>query len=126
MPLYGDTKREYQRKWLARRREEFFADKACVVCGSTEGLELDHIDPSKKVTHRIWSWSAERRNEEISKCQVLCAEHHKDKTRGQFTKPLVHGTSNAYRKKGCRCDLCGEWLRQYWRDYRASKDPVVD
>lgn len=80
MPLEGERKREYQREWLANRRANFFADKACVRCGSAEQLELDHIDPEQKVSHRIWSWSQERRDAEIAKCQVLCAECHKAKS----------------------------------------------
>ena len=48
--------RDYQRQWVARRRAEFFAGKACVRCGSQERLELDHIDPKLKVAHQIWSW----------------------------------------------------------------------
>lgn len=33
-----------------------------------------------KVDHRIWSWSLERREIELLKCQVLCAACHLDKS----------------------------------------------
>jgi 5-methylcytosine-specific restriction endonuclease McrA len=75
--------RDYQRTWIARRRAEWFADKQCVRCGSVEKLRLDHIDAKTKVRrmdHAIWSWSLERREAEIAKCQVLCEECHKLKT----------------------------------------------
>lgn len=75
-----EAQREYQRKWKARRRADFFADKCCVRCGSTERLELDHKDPKLKISHNIWSWSKERREAEIAKCQVLCNECHQVKT----------------------------------------------
>lgn len=76
----GDKKREYDREWVRKRRATFFAGKCCVKCGSTESLELDHIDPAEKVSHAIWSWREERRLAEAAKCQVLCYKCHKKKT----------------------------------------------
>jgi len=75
-----DHYREYQRLWIAKRRAEFFKNKTCILCGSEENLELDHIDPSTKVSHTIWSWSEKRRLEEIAKCQILCHDCHVRKT----------------------------------------------
>ena len=72
--------RDYQREWMRARRAEFFAGKTCVSCGSGESLELDHVDPAEKVSHRIWSWSRDRQAAEIAKCQVLCTDCHKTKT----------------------------------------------
>ncbi len=71
---------KYQREWIAKRRNDYFKDKYCVKCGSVEKLELDHIDYNNKTTHRIWSWSEERRLKEIEKCQVLCHNCHREKT----------------------------------------------
>ena len=99
-----EQQREYTRRWIANRRAEFFADKKCAVCGSKESLELDHIDPSKKVSHNIWSWNEERRLLEISKCQVLCKIHHLEKTRSELLRPITHGNSGYDRK--CRCGIC--------------------
>lgn len=78
--------REYRRLWKAKRRADFFKDKKCVKCGSTERLELDHIDPSTKIHHNIWTWKLERRLSEIAKCQVLCHECHRLKTRQERAK----------------------------------------
>lgn len=49
------------------------------VCGSWENLQVDHIDRLTKISHRIWTWSAEHRIEELEKCQVLCEYHHIEK-----------------------------------------------
>jgi hypothetical protein len=81
---YADRReymRDYQKKWIARRRAEWFKDKKCVKCGSTDRLEIDHIDPKTKVSHTVWSWAKTRREAELAKCQVLCYEHHLEKTK---------------------------------------------
>ena len=75
-----EEQREYQRKWVAKRRADFFADKECIRCGSHEDLELDHVDPSQKISHNIWSWSEHRRLTEIAKCQILCHDCHVTKS----------------------------------------------
>lgn len=79
-PDRTDEQRTYHREWVRARRAEFFDGKSCVKCGSRKSLELDHIDPATKVSHKIWSWSAKRRAAEIAKCQVLCTDCHKVKT----------------------------------------------
>lgn len=89
-----EAKQEYQRQWIAKRRAEFFEGKVCVTCGSKDRLELDHIDRTTKVASSIWSWSQERRNEEIAKCQVLCHGCHLDKTKIQMDR----GTATSYAK----------------------------
>lgn len=68
------------RRWMAKRRATWFEGKSCTSCGSQTDLELDHIDPSKKVDHKVWSWSDERRKRELAKCQVLCHDCHVIKT----------------------------------------------
>jgi 5-methylcytosine-specific restriction endonuclease McrA len=78
-----DRQRAFQREWYARRRAEYLVDKRCVTCGSTDRLEVDHIDPTTKMSHRVWSWSAERRAAELAKCQILCKKHHKAKSRNE-------------------------------------------
>ena len=98
--------REYKRNWVAARRGEWMADKSCVQCGSTQSLEVDHIDPTQKVSHRIWSWAIPRRDAELAKCQILCTECHKAKTLADRPLP-EHGTITRYGSiYKCRCDLC--------------------
>lgn len=121
---YADREKQkaYQRRWVAARRAEFFADKACLWCGSTVLLELHHADPNKKVSHSIWSWGENRRLNEIEKCIVLCAECH-DRAHSQARRVEAElrngcGTYQAY-KRGCRCDGCRAANRDYQRA-RAS------
>lgn len=108
MPLTGEAKREYQRNWIRRRRDAFFRGKSCAKCGSTQNLELDHIDPTKKVDHKIWSWAEHRRLIEIAKCQILCQDCHKEKTSTEQITDPEHGTLARYKTKRykCRCGLC--------------------
>jgi 5-methylcytosine-specific restriction endonuclease McrA len=81
-----EAKRRYQRDWKTARRRAWFAGKVCAECGSGSDLQLDHIDPAAKVSHKVWSWSAERRARELDKCQALCRDCHKKRTRGQRAK----------------------------------------
>jgi hypothetical protein len=117
---YKDPKkrREYQRLWVATRRAEFFAGKACNRCGSTDGLELDHVDPAMKVSHSIWSWSIERRAEEIAKCQVLCNGCHLKKTVNSRI-PIEHdGLTEYFYRRGCRCEECKKAIREGKKRWR--------
>lgn len=73
---------DHQNRWLKRRRENWICHKGpCSMCGSSDNLEVDHIDPLTKISHRIWSWSEERRLQELKKCQVLCRSCHLEKTK---------------------------------------------
>lgn len=122
MPLKDrNAQRAYQREWMARRRAEWLKENGpCDFCGSWDRLEIDHIYRLLKVSHRVWSWRPSRRERELAMCQVLCHACHQAKTSSEMSKPLVHGTSNAYKKKGCRCDECRRWRREYERERRAA------
>jgi 5-methylcytosine-specific restriction endonuclease McrA len=56
---------------------------ACAVCGTTEHLEFDHVDPRRKSFNIAIRLSAPWRVlfNELDKCQLLCARHHREKTR---------------------------------------------
>jgi hypothetical protein len=124
MPYNDKQKqREYQRLWYNKRRADWLSDKSCVICGSTERLEVDHIDPRQKVRHNIWSYSEARRQEELDKCQVLCWEHHNEKTARDNNIPVAytHGTRNMYGRHGCRCDECKAANSESVRKRRSKK-----
>jgi hypothetical protein len=80
-----EQQKEYQRLWYQRvakkRRQQWFEDNGpCRQCGSTNDLQLDHVDVFTKVSHSVWSWSKQRRDEELKKCQVLCKDCHDKKS----------------------------------------------
>ena len=70
--------------------EERDGSEGCIKCGNKEQLELDHINPevkkwnpkrsmcSKTLTENFWK--------EINKCQLLCYDCHKEKTKKSFRK----------------------------------------
>jgi len=107
-----DKQREYQRLYVSKRRAAWLLGKACVKCGRTDRLEIDHIDPSKKTSKVIWSCSAKRLNKELSQCQVLCFWCHKIKTFEQRKIKAKHGGKTMYSTHGCRCDLCRDFIRK--------------
>lgn len=99
-----EKQREYQRKWMAKRRGEWIQKNGpCVDCASWEDLEIDHIDPSSKDarlkgehrrgTSSVFSWSSERREVELAKCIVRCCECHKNKSRSEAMRGEENGMS---------------------------------
>lgn len=96
---------------LERRNEWFSRFDGCAKCHRKENLEVDHIDPSKKFSHRIWNWNSARRERELVKCQPLCSEHHLEKTVDWSRRNLKHGSKTAYANHGCRCGDCRGWNR---------------
>src|SRR5689334_20084212 len=113
MAYIGEQKREYQRQWVAARRAEYFEGKSCAVCGSTEQLELDHIHPDEKKYSPAALWGMSEKNPnriaELAKCQVLCFDHHKEKTKIWWASKAQHGRT--LYAKGCKCDICKEAQR---------------
>lgn len=117
-----EAQRAYQREWVAHQRAEWLEDKSCVRCGSTESLEIDHVDSSTKVDHKVWSWSKERREAELVKCQALCHGCHVDKTAEERLRP--HGTPGRY-EAGCKCTPCREANTARCAVYKATKKVAV-
>lgn len=94
-------KNRHQRDLSQFRRQQWLAENGpCALCGSAKRLEVDHIDPELKVSHRVWSWAEERRIAELDKCRVLCHECHKERHKAD------HGTITRYRYHRCRCKAC--------------------
>jgi len=115
-----DQQRKYQPEWRARRQKEWLvANGPCVRCASWENLQIDHKDPKKKVSHRIWSWAKERREKELAKCQVLCKKCHIEKSSEEKRRPIRHGTHSAY-ASGCRCLSCNKAHREYMKWWKGQ------
>lgn len=121
-----DKQREYVRNWMARRRREWINDDGpCAACGSTVELEVDHIDPTRKTMHpaSIWSRNKATREAELSLCQVLCRQCHREKTNRQLAT-AEHGTHSRYTGGKCRCCQCKEAHRVSMREWR-SRDRAI-
>src|SRR5674476_882929 len=110
VPLHGERKRVYDRERIARSRFEYFSDKSCAGCGSTGGLELDHIDPRQKKFRSTAIWSMAKGNPkritELLNCQPLCEECHKLKSIKEMPVtegfiPYQHGTPTMYGRHKC-------------------------
>ena len=118
-----EKQKQYRRRWIAKRRKNYFIGKECKKCGSNKKLELDHIDSSTKISHRIWSWSEKRREQELAKCQILCSKCHLEKTKKQLITRIIHGMREGY-EKGCRCYYCHEALLLHWKVVRLKKKSI--
>lgn len=112
-----EQERVYQLARYHKRRAEGIAllGGKCIVCGSTEKLEFDHVDPALKdfdvsrpsLSRAVWL-------AELAKCQLLCEEHHDEKHKS--TAPC--GTDARY-TRGCRCEECRAAHRQAWVEWKA-------
>lgn len=77
-----ETSKKWKRETRKRRRDAWMLSNGpCRRCGGSDRLQLDHINPRAKVSHDIWLWGKERREAELTKCQVLCTPCHAKKTR---------------------------------------------
>lgn len=123
---YNAYMREYMLKRYYERRKYAIEQlgSRCAECGSTDQLEIDHIDPKKKSfdVGKLWSTAWARFIAELKKCQLLCDTHHNDKTlahKGQRRAKGTHGTLSAY--KYCRCDRCRDVHSAYCREYSRKR-----
>lgn len=81
-----DTLKEH-RQYVRSRVNSWKEAQGCSWCGfkgKHYQLDLDHIDPSTKYgqNHRAYepNWKWKRVQEELDKCQILCANCHREKT----------------------------------------------
>lgn len=80
-PEARKIKQEQDRERISYRRLKWINQNGpCKNCGSSEKLEVDHIDPSTKISNTVWTWTEKRRNLELEKCQVLCRPCHIQKS----------------------------------------------
>jgi 5-methylcytosine-specific restriction endonuclease McrA len=77
-------KREYyqqrNKEKREKRREVIFESlgNKCCLCGSTDRMEIDHINPSLKTSRQsILSYGLEKSLGEIDNLRLLCYNHHR-------------------------------------------------
>lgn len=114
MRAYMAKRRSERRQWLLD-----LDGNICCLCGSHEDLQFDHVNRSEKCftlsgagLDKPWAIILQ----EHAKCQLLCSNCHKAKTRefgdislsrpSKSAKPMAHGSPRRYMEEGCRCDLC--------------------
>ena len=118
---YNERMRVYMLARYHERRAESYAllGGKCVECGSTENLEIDHIDRAKKKIKlsSLWSCSREKYFAELTLCQLLCKEHHKIKSIREISVPHGGGLSG---KRNCKCEPCRVKRREYMRNRKRS------
>jgi hypothetical protein len=124
-----------------KKRREFVIDflgGECVRCGTTDRLEIDHIDRTTKVEGiaNMLSHSMENLLVELEKCQLLCHALHIEKGKeagdmasggGHNKLPVPpHGTGARYNMpNGCRCSRCREAKRIYRMGGCANRQVVA-
>lgn len=79
-----------RRAYLHVRNRELLRIHGCVECGEKDPdmLEWDHLpergDKVQTISHMIWKcYSDENIDAERAKCEVVCANHHKKRTRAR-------------------------------------------
>lgn len=77
--------KKYQRKRYLDKKKmliEYLGGK-CSSCGCSDNLEFDHIDASTKefTIMSRWKLPISVMKDELDKCQLLCKECHREKTR---------------------------------------------
>lgn len=115
-------KKEYQRDWVKNRRKKLLTGMGpCVFCGSTEDIEIHHINPDAKESHKIWSWKEERAKAELKQCIPMCKDCHSLFHTFLKMKPIEHGTLHAYQRYGCRCEECKKARSDYYWEKEHEK-----
>jgi 5-methylcytosine-specific restriction endonuclease McrA len=127
---YNKYMREYHSKRYYRLRGEAisFLGGKCVVCCTSENLQLDHIDHTTKEIEvsRLLSVSLKRFWAEVKKCQILCRKCHSDKTLKDLGKKKakgVHGTISSYRY--CKCEECREAAKENMKKYYKTHKRII-
>ena len=112
----------YMKRRYHQRRDQAVAllGGQCVVCGTADGLEIDHTDRATKEIDlgKLWSTSFSRYVAELAKCQLLCRDHHRAKSCREMSVPHGGGASG---KKNCPCGPCKSRKREYNRQYAVAK-----
>lgn len=119
---YNEYMRGYLNDRYAHTKKEVvaFLGGKCVICGTTSNLEIDHIDRSNKSfdVSKLWSKNKNDYLTEIKKCQLLCKNHHKEKTSKE--RGVEHG-GGLTGKRGCPCDLCRSRKSEYMKEYNKQR-----
>lgn len=117
MPFKDKEKqKKFQREWMQKRREEFFANKFCEDCGSKEDLVPYNAKSNKKKFS--FSYSINELNEKFKGFSILCDNCYNVRNKERIAKrKTTHGESN--RGKG---GTYMSWTSMISRCYNKSRD----
>lgn len=93
----------------------------CAECDATEDLEFDHINPTTKKFSiaKMWNRGDKVLLPELTKCQLLCGEHHRAKT--TMMRSVEHG-GGISGKRNCKCAPCRAKKAEYMRAWKTQKN----
>ena len=119
------TNNEYMRGYRASRRRALIAmmGGSCVVCGSEDNLEFDHIKPSdKSFSISRYYGSLENIEAELKKCQLLCKQCHLETTRSEVRSGSHCRQGHKFSVRNGRnfCKECDKIRKIKWREKRRQ------
>lgn len=113
----GARRRYYER----RVRAIEILGGACVVCGTVDNLQFDHIDPTTKTFSMSKVLTRSDWREELQKCQLLCENHHKQKTKGESIISMAEWTAE-HRARLAASEEVKAKRRETWRRKRERQE----
>lgn len=122
MGYSNKTMATYMRQRRRARKDEYFADKVCLWCGSDQRLTLRYGGPEPVDLSTIWDWPQDRREDVLTHCVVLCRPHWHQAVQiaWRSSRPVIHGLSGSY-QRGCQCAVCNQSKLAYIRYYRRMR-----
>lgn len=126
-----EVNKKYLNERYAAQRADLIArlGGVCTICGSTEKLEIDHVEWNKKSFNVGALWPTKKLplvHEELKKCQLLCREHHEQKSSADMLEiialrpPFRHGTIYGFMRMKCKCSECAA-AKDAWNAERNRK-----
>jgi len=115
---YNAYMSEYGVNRYHARRKMFILEmgSVCVVCGSEDNIEFDHVDPAQKsfnIAKRLQGAPLVTLRLELEKCQLLCSKCHK--TKSIRNDEVEHGGGKSG-KRNCPCVPCKARKSEYSKE----------
>ena len=122
-----EYRRAYRRNYYRSRRLEIIGEMGgkCSVCGSTENLQIDHVDAELKVFNVGSRLDCARKTieSELNKCQLLCQKCHLEKTKVDLGIKLSGDKNAFYDKHGAEFPSSRPIVDlDKWDEYESASD----
>ena len=119
-PCYNARRAPYYLARYHRKRQEAIETLGgrCVQCSSEEDLEFDHVERNLKSAAISRFLARKDFQEELEKCQLLCARCHMEKSRTEATVGHGGGLSGV---RNCKCEPCKARKREYNREWKRKR-----